>query len=75
MPLRFMDYTHRVWVNHLLEHPDEVQLPPVNLLRLEADQRAVDEHELIRLGEVIRDMTKEQMIRQVSELMATLVKE
>lgn len=29
MPLRFMDYTHRVWVNHLLEHPDEVQLPPV----------------------------------------------
>ncbi|MCA9443504.1 MAG: DNA integrity scanning protein DisA nucleotide-binding domain protein, partial [Candidatus Omnitrophica bacterium] len=30
---------------------------------------------LAYVGEVIRDMTKEQMIRQVSELMATLVKE
>jgi S-DNA-T family DNA segregation ATPase FtsK/SpoIIIE len=38
----------------LFEGNAAVQLPPVNLLRLEADQRAVDEHELIRLGEVIR---------------------
>src|SRR5690606_16905210 len=38
----------------LFESNGAVQLPPVNLLRLEADQRAVDEQELIRLGAVIR---------------------